>query len=199
MQPLRFFMTTARERASSSYGGLCQRFQCRRTVNPVVHVWLPRMHGVKDHFVDIRPRGRADRAASVPSTNGAAHKRTFAAIWEPAIPAQFQHSIMRYPYPSDQHMVGIGNRFDGLHHFDGMVPMGFCGSSIPAAMAILQLYSLTSDGLIHRHLLPVGCYVNYDQVYHHQFLTLLRLTPTLHHKHHRGRAGILVTNTAFTG
>ncbi len=150
-------MTTARERASSSYADMCQRFQCRRTVNPVVHVWLQRMHGVKDNFVDIRPRGRATVAASVPSTNGAAHKRTFAASREPAIPAQFQHSIMRYPYHHDQHMVGISNRFDGLHHFDASVPMGFCGSSIPAAMAILHYHSLTSDGLIHRHLLPVGC------------------------------------------
>ncbi len=95
-------------------------------------------------------------------------------------------------------MVGISNRFDGLHHFDGIGPMGFCGSSIPAAMAILQLSLLTSDGLVHRHLLPVGCYVKHDQVYHHQFLTLLRLTPTFAHKHHRGRTGVLVTNTAFT-
>ncbi len=146
-------MTTARERAFHRTQDMSQRFQCRRTVNPVFTFGFQRMHGVKDNFVDIRPEAALTVAASVPSTNGAAHKLLLQRSREPAIPAQFQHSIMATHIHHDQHMVGIGNRFYGLITLTASVPMGFCGSSIPAARRFYNYHSLTSDGLIHRHLL----------------------------------------------
>ena len=74
------------------------------------------------------------------STNGAAHKRTFAAIsgasnssavsaLNNALPISIMTST--WSASATDSMASIT--------LTASVPMGFCGSSIPAAMAILQL------------------------------------------------------------
>lgn len=141
MQAVTVFMTTARERASSSYGGHVSEISVSEDGKPSCSRLASSACIASKITLSISaPEAALTVAASVPSTNGAAHKRTFAAIsgasnssavsaLNNALPISIMTST--WSASATDSMASIT--------LTASVPMGFCGSSIPAAMAILQL------------------------------------------------------------
>lgn len=90
MQAVTVFMTTDRERASSSYGGHVSEISVSEDGKPSCSRLASSACMASKITLSISaPEAALTAAASVPSTNGAAHKRTFAAI--PS--QQFQRSF----------------------------------------------------------------------------------------------------------